>query len=87
MAGLIQRRREGKHNFYGLKTRQFSTLLDMLFAAMPEGSRKIRFDEDTLGAACRNSAVRYSPPPEVAAASPAWGASLSNSATSGRTSS
>ncbi len=48
VAGLIERRREGKHNFYGLKTRQFSTLLDMLFAAMPEGSRKIRFDEYML---------------------------------------
>ncbi len=71
VAGLIERRREGKHNFYGLKTRQFSTLLDMLFAAMPEGSRKIRFDEYMLRAACRNSAVRYSPPPEGAAASPA----------------
>jgi ArsR family transcriptional regulator len=48
VAGLIERRREGKHNFYGLKTRQFSTLLDMLFAAMPEGSRKIRFDDYLL---------------------------------------
>lgn len=48
VAGLIERRREGKHNFYGLKTRQFSTLLDMLFAAMPEGNRKIRFDDYLL---------------------------------------
>jgi ArsR family transcriptional regulator len=48
VAGLIERRREGKHNFYGLKTRQFSTLLDMLFAAMPEGSRKIQFDDYLL---------------------------------------
>ena len=48
VAGLIERRREGKHNFYGLKTRQFSTLLDMLFESMPEGSRKIRFDDYLL---------------------------------------
>lgn len=48
VAGLIERRREGKHNFYGLKTRQFSTLLDMLFAAMPEGSRRIRLDDYML---------------------------------------
>jgi ArsR family transcriptional regulator len=48
VAGLIERRREGKHNYYGLKTRQFSTLLDMLFEAMPEGSRKIRFDDYLL---------------------------------------
>ena len=48
VAGLIERRREGKHNFYGLKTRQFSTLLDMLFAAMPEGNRRIRLDDYML---------------------------------------
>lgn len=48
VAGLIERRREGKHNFYGLKTRQFSTLLDMLFETMPEGDRKIRFDDYML---------------------------------------
>ena len=48
VAGLIERRREGKHNFYGLKTRQFSTLLDMLFAAMPEGNRRIRLDNYML---------------------------------------
>jgi ArsR family transcriptional regulator len=48
MAGLIERRREGKHNFYGLKTRQFSTLLDMLFDAMPEGSRRIRLEDYML---------------------------------------
>jgi ArsR family transcriptional regulator len=48
VAGLIERRREGKHNYYGLKTRQFSTLLDMLFDAMPEGSRRIDIDGYTL---------------------------------------
>jgi ArsR family transcriptional regulator len=47
-AGLIERRREGKHNFYGLKTQQFSTLLDMLFATMPEGNRRIRLDDYML---------------------------------------
>ena len=46
VAGLIDRRREGKHNFYGLKTRQFSRLLDMLFASMPEGSGRIKLDDD-----------------------------------------
>lgn len=48
VAGLIDRRREGKHNFYGLKTRQFSQLLDMLFASMPEGSSRIRLDDYML---------------------------------------
>jgi ArsR family transcriptional regulator len=47
-AGLIERRREGKHNYYGLKTRQFSALLDMLFANMPEGNRRIRLDDYML---------------------------------------
>ncbi len=48
VAGLIEKRRAGKHNFYGLKTRQFSTLLDMLFAAMPEGNGRIRLDDYML---------------------------------------
>jgi ArsR family transcriptional regulator len=48
VAGLLERRREGKHNFYGLKTKQFSRLLDMLFEAMPEGSRRIRLDDYML---------------------------------------
>jgi ArsR family transcriptional regulator len=48
VAGLIGRRREGKHNYYGLKTRQFSRMLDMLFANMPEGSSRIRLDEYML---------------------------------------
>ncbi len=48
VAGLIERRREGKHNFYGLKTRKFSTLLDMLFESMPEGNRRIRFEDYML---------------------------------------
>jgi ArsR family transcriptional regulator len=48
VAGLIGRRREGKHNFYGLKTRQFSRMLDMLFASMPEGSGRICLDDYML---------------------------------------
>jgi ArsR family transcriptional regulator len=46
VAGLIDRRREGKHNFYGLKSRQVSTLLDMLFAMMPE--HRSMLDEPAL---------------------------------------
>jgi ArsR family transcriptional regulator len=48
VAGLIDRRREGKHNYYGLKTRQLSALLDMLFATLPEGCRRIRLDDYLL---------------------------------------
>jgi len=51
VAGLIDRRREGKHNFYGLKTRQFSRLLDMLFASMPEGNGRIKLDDYMLSRA------------------------------------
>jgi len=47
-AGLIERRREGKHNFYGLRTARFNKLLDMLFATMPEGSRRVRFENYLL---------------------------------------
>jgi ArsR family transcriptional regulator len=47
-AGLIERRREGKHNFYGLRTRQFARLLDMLFATLPEGCSRIRLDDYLL---------------------------------------
>ena len=48
VAGLIDRRREGKHNYYGLKTRQLSALLDMLFATLPEGCTRIRLDDYLL---------------------------------------
>ena len=48
VAGLIERRREGKHNFYTFKSRRITTLLDMLFATMPEGNRRIRLDEYVL---------------------------------------
>jgi ArsR family transcriptional regulator len=48
VAGLIDRRREGKHNFYGLKTRQFSAMLDTLFATLPEGCSRIRLDDYLL---------------------------------------
>lgn len=48
MAGLIERRREGKHNFYGLQAQHFSNLLDTLFAAMPEGSRRVRLEDYVL---------------------------------------
>ena len=47
-AGLLERRREGKHNFYGLRTARFNKLLDLLFAAMPEGNRRLRFEEYLL---------------------------------------
>lgn len=48
LAGLIDRRREGKHNFYGLRVQRFSEILDLLFASMPEGNRRIRFEDYVL---------------------------------------
>jgi ArsR family transcriptional regulator len=47
-AGLIDRRREGKHNFYSLRTDRFVKLLDIFFAAMPEGNRRVRFEDYVL---------------------------------------
>jgi ArsR family transcriptional regulator len=48
VAGLIERRREGKHNFYAMQTDRFSKLLDVLFGTMPEGNRRIRFEDYVL---------------------------------------
>ena len=48
VAGLIDRRREGKHNFYYLQTDRFTGLLDMFFASMPEGNRRMRFEDYVL---------------------------------------
>lgn len=48
VAGLIEPRREGKHNFYRLMTERFELLLDTLFASVPEGDRRIRFENYVL---------------------------------------
>ena len=48
VAGLIEPRREGKHNFYRLMTERFESLLDTLFASVPEGERRIRFENYVL---------------------------------------
>jgi ArsR family transcriptional regulator len=47
-AGVIERRRQGKHNFYYLQYHRLSGLLDLLFAAMPEGNRRLRFEDYIL---------------------------------------
>ena len=47
-AKLVERRREGKHNFYALRTERVGSILDLLFASMPEGNRRIRFDDYLL---------------------------------------
>jgi ArsR family transcriptional regulator len=48
VAGLIDRRREGKHNFYSLQTDRFAALLDIFFATMPEGNRRVHFEDYVL---------------------------------------
>jgi ArsR family transcriptional regulator len=47
-ARMIDRRRQGKHNFYYLQLHRFSAVLDMLFATMPEGNRRLRFEDYVL---------------------------------------
>jgi ArsR family transcriptional regulator len=47
-AGLIGRRREGKHNYYGLRTQRFSALLETLFVTRPDAGRSIRFEDYLL---------------------------------------
>jgi ArsR family transcriptional regulator len=48
VAGLIEPRREGKHNYYRLVTERFEALLDTLFSNIPEGDRRIRFENYVL---------------------------------------
>jgi ArsR family transcriptional regulator, arsenate/arsenite/antimonite-responsive transcriptional repressor len=54
-AGLIEVRREGKHNYYHLLPAGFRRFLDLLFASAPQEDRRIRFEEYVLS---------YSPPAE-----------------------
>lgn len=54
-AGLIESRREGKHNYYHLLMQRFHDLLDMIFAAAPKSDRRIRFEDYVLS---------YAPPGE-----------------------
>lgn len=37
VAGLIEARRDGKHNFYSIRTQHFNTLLGELMNGQPEG--------------------------------------------------
>lgn len=45
VAGLIEPRREGKHNYYRILPERFQDLLDTLFAAIPEAEGQIRFED------------------------------------------
>ena len=48
VAGLIDRRREGKHNFYHLTSEKFEELLKMFFSNVPEDRRQLHFRDYVL---------------------------------------
>lgn len=48
VSGLIEPRREGKHNYYSLRTEAFGELLISLFSASGEIPRKIKFHDFVL---------------------------------------
>jgi len=48
VSGLIESRREGKHNFYSVRTDHFGELLVSLFSAAGEMPRKVRFHDFVL---------------------------------------
>jgi DNA-binding transcriptional ArsR family regulator len=48
VSGLIESRREGKHNFYSVRTDHFGELLHSLFTASGEMPKKVRFHDFVL---------------------------------------
>ncbi len=46
--GLIECRREGKHNFYHILPDRFGQLMGMMCASIPGGKSEIHFDNWTL---------------------------------------
>jgi ArsR family transcriptional regulator len=48
VSGLIEPRREGKHNFYSVRTDAFGELLVSLLSASGEKPKKVRFHDFTL---------------------------------------
>src|SRR6478736_6079458 len=48
VSGLIESRREGKHNFYSVRTDHFGELLVNLFSATGEMPKKVRFHDFVL---------------------------------------
>ena len=48
VSGLIESRREGKHNFYSVRTDHFGELLVNLFSATGEMPKKVKFHDFVL---------------------------------------
>lgn len=57
VAGLIESRRDGKHNFYRVVPKRFEQLLDTVFAQVPEESRQFRLEDYVLSYAPEVAAV------------------------------
>lgn len=47
-AGMIEPRRDGKHNFYRVLPESFEHLVDLVFEAVPHSGNRIRFDSYEL---------------------------------------
>ena len=48
IAGLIDRRRDGKHNYYRLLPDRFGEFIRMMFSVLPGGDQQIRIDDLVL---------------------------------------
>jgi ArsR family transcriptional regulator len=48
LAGLIEMRRDGKHNFYRLIPARFEEVADMVFASTPGDRNQIRFNDSVI---------------------------------------
>ena len=48
VAGLVESRRDGKHNYYRILPDRFQHLLDVMFAKVPKRERRIRFENYVL---------------------------------------
>jgi ArsR family transcriptional regulator len=48
LAGLIEMRRDGKHNFYRLIPERFEEVAGMAFASTPGGRNQIRFNDSVI---------------------------------------
>ena len=48
VAGLIESRRDGKHNFYRILPPRFQQFLDMVFKVSPDKARQFRFEDWVL---------------------------------------
>ena len=53
VAGLIEARRDGKHNFYHLLPKRFAELTGLFFSAMPQADDIYGFDGSELSAATK----------------------------------